>query len=236
MLLTLYNRDELFSFSNEAGTIYVKGLGNIDTSTFSVDQGEIELGSRHYSSRRATLEDIAKSLERGPQIILPKDVMAIGLEIDLPFCDRMLEIGGGSGGFSIISALAFKVKIKSFEYNVDTFNIFRKNVKRFELEDRIEMVNDDGMNADVNGYETVFIDNPQPWTFLGGEVRGRKKVASLLPTYSQAEEFSRFLLKKDFLVNVHELVDIPQKISKIGMRPETTILYHTGFIVSGKKW
>lgn len=236
MLLTLYNKDELFSFSDKAGLLYIKGLGNVNTEMFSIAPGIIEIGSRTFMVRKSSLEDVAESLERGPQIVLPKDVLSIGFELDLPLCDEMLEIGGGNGGFSIISAIAFKVRIKSYESNKENFHIFERNIRRFELEGIIEPINRDGMEADIDKYESIFIDTPEPWSFLNGEIRGVKKVASVLPTYSQAEEFSRFLLKKDFLVNVHELVKVPLKISKMGMRPETTILYHTGFIVSGKKW
>ncbi|MEM0138644.1 MAG: hypothetical protein QW100_02815 [Thermoplasmatales archaeon] len=230
--MTLYNEAEKFSFSNKAGLIYIRGLGNIRTDRFQVGE-EYEIGSRRFRCRRSSAIDVFDSLERGPQAVMPKDICYIGLLLDLHSCKKLLEIGGGSGSFSIVSALIFGVEVTSYEINNASFEIFRRNVKRFELEDLVTPVMGDGRDADLNDFECIFIDNPQPWLFLENGIYGVKRIASLLPTYSQAEEFSRFLSKKGFLVSVHELIDVPMKLSLMGMRPETSILYHTGFIVSG---
>ncbi len=233
MLVTLYNDRELYSFSNTAGLLYIRDLGNIDTGKFSVSPAELEIGSRRFKTRNSTLSDVSASIERGPQIVLPKDVNQIGFELDLPFCPRMLEIGGGVGGFSILAALIYKTKIVSYELDGENFQLFQKNIRRFEVSGLIEARNRDGKEAQVDEFDTIFIDNPEPWNFLDCRLTGTKKIASILPTYSQAERFSRFLIKKDFLVSVHQLIDVPIKLSSMGMRPETSFLYHTGFIVSG---
>ncbi|MEM0134606.1 MAG: hypothetical protein QXU18_05175 [Thermoplasmatales archaeon] len=233
MLITLYNEKELYSFSTKAGLLYIKDLGNINTGGFSLSTEEIEIGSRKFKIRESTLNDISSSIERGPQIVLPKDVTMIGFELNLPFCSKMLEIGGGAGGFSILSALMYKTKIDSFELNEEYFKLQLKNIRRFEVGELITSNNKDGMEAEIDRYDTIFIDNPEPWNFLDIPLTGTKRVSSILPTYSQAENFSRFLIKKGFLVNAHQLIDVPMKLSAMGMRPETSFLYHTGFIVSG---
>lgn len=233
MLITLYNDRELYSFSNNSGLLYIRDLGNIDTSRFSISDREIELGSRKFSVRASTLNDVSSSIERGPQIILPKDVTNIAFELDLPFCSRLLEIGGGSGGFSILSALMFRTKIDSYELNEEYYHLLVKNIRRFEVGELVRPNNRDGREANVDEYDTIFIDNPEPWNFLDLHLTGTKRVSSILPTYSQAEKFSRFLIKKGLLVNAHQLIDVPLKLSSMGMRPETSFLYHTGFIVSG---
>lgn len=235
MLITLYNEREIYSFSNRLGLFYITGLGNIDTGKFSISSREVEIGSRIFRTRESTLEDVFSSIERGPQIVMPKDVSYIGFEIDLPLCTKMLEIGGGSGSFSILASLMFRTKVVSYELDSEYSKLMRKNIRRFEMEEMIEVLNKDGMDADVKNFECAFIDNPEPWKFLNNDFDGTLKVASILPTYSQAEQFSRFLIKKGFLVNVHEIIDVPIKLSTVGMRPETSFLYHTGFIVSGKR-
>lgn len=233
MLVTIYNDTELYSFSNQAGLIYIRNLGNVDTRKISISGDGIELGSRTFRTRKSTLSDVSSSIERGPQIVLPKDVSQIGFELDLPFCKELLEIGGGAGGFSVLAALMFRIRIVSYEIDSEYFDLLRKNITRFEVGEFIEANNRDGMEADLDSFGCIFIDNPEPWTFLDRKLTGDKKVATILPTYSQAERFSRFLLKKGFLVNVHELIDVPMQLSSMGMRPETSFLYHTGFIVSG---
>lgn len=236
MLITLYNERELFSFSNRVGLIYIKGLGNVKSERFELSSDEIEIGSRVFRVRKSSLSDIASSLERGPQIIVPKDIAYIGFQLDLPFADSLLEIGGGNGGFSILSSIMFKLKVTSYEQDSDIYVLLRKNLRRFEMEEKVEAINANGLEADINEYDCVFIDNPDPTVFFHDDKGRTMNVASILPTYSQAEQFSRFLIKKSFLVGVHQLVDVPIKLSKVGMRPETTFLYHTGFIVSGKRW
>ncbi|MGC8546994.1 MAG: hypothetical protein ACP5MU_04995 [Thermoplasmata archaeon] len=236
MIVTLYNEDEVISFSNEAGLMYIPGIGNLNTEKFKVENHEMELGSRKFRIREATVEDISQSIERAPQIILPKDVLYIGYKMNFPRIGRLLEIGGGSGGFSIMSSVIFGINILSFEINEEIYKILKKNIRRFELEDRIEAKNDDGMEAPVDKYENIFIDNPEPWKFIEGRFTNVKNVGTILPTYSQAEYFSRFMKENDFEVNIHELIDIPIKISEIGIRPESNILYHTGFIVTARKW
>ncbi|MEM0127795.1 MAG: hypothetical protein QXO03_01740 [Thermoplasmatales archaeon] len=232
MLVTLYNDKETYCFSNEAGLMYIRGLGNVRTERFHV--GEMyELGTRKFKCRKSNIFDVFNSLERGPQTVTPKDVSYIGLFLDLHSCKKVLEIGGGSGSFSIISALLFGANVVSYEINQASFDLFKRNVKRFEVGSLVTPLLGDGSEANLGDFHCIFIDNPHPWTFLENDLSGEIKVASLLPTYSQAEEFSRFLLKKGFLVNVHHMIDVPMKLSEMGMRPETTILYHTGFIVSG---
>jgi tRNA A58 N-methylase Trm61 len=233
VLITLYNDRELYSFSNKAGLIYVRELGNIETGKFSVSSEELEIGSRKFRTRKSSLGDVSSSIERGPQIVLPKDVNQIGFDLDLPLSSKLLEIGGGAGGFSILAALMYKVKIVSYELDEQYYTLLKKNINRFEVGDLIEAKNRDGREADFDEYESIFIDNPEPWNFLDIKLTGAKRIASILPTYSQAENFSRFLIKKNFLVSVHQLIDVPIKLSAMGMRPETSFLYHTGFIVSG---
>ncbi|MGC8645502.1 MAG: hypothetical protein ACP5UO_04450 [Thermoplasmata archaeon] len=232
MLVTLYNEREEYSFSNKAGLMYVRGLGNVDTGRFSPGE-TFEIGSRVFRCRKSSVIDVFNSLERGPQAVTPKDASYIGLLLDLPNSGTLLEIGGGSGSFSILSSMLFKVKVTSYELDPETFLLFKRNVRRFEAENSVFPVRGDGRDADPNAFPSIFIDNPEPWNFLSSDLRGERRVASILPTYSQAEEFSRFLSEKGFLVNVHQIVDIPMTLSSMGMRPETSILYHTGFIVSG---
>jgi tRNA A58 N-methylase Trm61 len=236
VLLTLYDENENFCFSNRSGLIYVRGLGNIDTEKFSIDMNEVELGSRKFKIRKAALEDVSGSLERGPQIILPKDVSFIGFKMNLPFREKLLEIGGGNGGFSIMASLMFRVRIESYEINKDSFELLKRNINRFEVEGLVKAVNEDGMKAPIEEYEDVFIDSPEPHIFLEGKMANVRNVGSILPTYSQAEAFSRFMKENGFLVNIHEIVDIPIKMSESGLRPESSFLYHTGFIVTANKW
>ncbi len=235
MIITLYDEKGAIAFSNRAGLMYIPGIGNINTSDFDISKKNVELGTRTFWIRKATVEDVSQSLERAPQIVLPKDVLYIGYKMNFPGIDELLEIGGGSGGFAILSSLLFHIRIKSYELNKSVYNIMKKNIKRFELEDSIEAINEDGNQAPIENHKNIFIDNPEPWNFLKGKIKNAENIGSILPTYSQAEIFSRFMKENYFEVSIHEIIDIPIKISEIGIRPESNILYHTGFIVTAMK-
>lgn len=231
MLITLYDKDEAFTFSNKAGLLYIKGLGNINTSKFDIDR-EYELGTRTFKSRKSTILDVSASIERMPQIILPKDTFFINYLLDPYSNDPILEIGAGNGSFSILTALGFHRHLISYEINKDTFNILLKNIKRFECESYIKPINADANEADIENFHRVFIDNPEPERFYRDNFEGI--IVSYLPTYIQAERFSRFVKEKFFQVEIHELIDIPIKMSAMGLRPESSFIYHTAFIVAAR--
>ncbi len=231
MLITLKHGAESFTFSNKAGLLYIKGLGNINTSRFEPGK-TYEIGTREFKSNRATIADVASSIERMPQIILPKDTYFINYLLDSSSEDTILEIGAGNGSFSILTALGFHKHLVSYEINRDVFNILLKNIRRFECDGLIEPVNDDGKNARVEEFSKVFIDNPEPEQFYKEGFNGI--MVAYVPTYIQADKFSRFMSEKGFQVEIHEIVDIPIKMSALGLRPESSFIYHTAFIVAAR--
>ncbi len=232
MLITLRDQDgESYTFSNEAGILYIRGLGNIDTGRFEIGK-DYEIGTRRFRAEEATIQDVARSIERMPQVILPKDSFFINYLLDPYSSYPILEIGAGNGGFSIVTALSFKKKIVSYELNPEIFKIFLKNIKRFECQSYIDPKNEDASLANIEEFHRIMIDNPEPERFYREGFSGI--IVAYVPTYIQAEKFSRFMLEKNFQVEIHEIVDIPMKISSMGLRPESSFLYHTAFIVAAR--
>jgi tRNA(1-methyladenosine) methyltransferase and related methyltransferases len=232
VLVTLWDQEgESYTFSTDAGVLYIRGLGNINTGRFEVGRN-YEIGTRKFEVKEATIQDVARSIERMPQVILPKDSFFINYLLDPYSSYPILEIGAGNGGFSIITALSFKKKIISYELNPEIFKIFLKNIKRFECQSYITPKNEDASLASIEDFHRVMIDNPEPEKFYRDGFKGI--MVAYVPTYLQAEKFSRFMLEKNFQVEIHEIVDIPMKISTMGLRPESSFLYHTAFIVSAR--
>lgn len=74
--------------------------------------------------------------------------------------NSVLEIGTAIGYSAIMMALANpNLKITTIERDQDRYLEAVKNVKKFNLEDRITLIFNDALNIDIDGYfDLVFID------------------------------------------------------------------------------
>ena len=73
---------------------------------------------------------------------------------------NILEIGTAIGYSAIKMALVDEnIKIISIERDIERYNEAVKNVKKFNLEQRIKVINDDAFNVDLNDkFDLIFID------------------------------------------------------------------------------
>ena len=92
------------------GMVKVQGLGAVDGSKFKgLDDGDsVTIVGKEYTVFRPGTTDLMGSLDRGAQIITPKDAATILMNCDVRSGDRVLEIGAGSGGLTtaLLSAVA----------------------------------------------------------------------------------------------------------------------------------
>lgn len=72
----------------------------------------------------------------------------------------ILEIGSAIGYSSIMMATVDKeIHVTTIEKDQVRYNIALKNIKEFNLQDRITIINDDALNyKDNNHYDLIFID------------------------------------------------------------------------------
>lgn len=73
---------------------------------------------------------------------------------------NILEIGSAIGYSAIKMALVNDdIKITTIERDKERYDIAIQNIKDFNLEDRINIINEDALNIDINGmYDLIFID------------------------------------------------------------------------------
>ena len=73
---------------------------------------------------------------------------------------NILEIGSAIGYSAIKMALVDKdIKVTTIERDTDRYNIAVDNINKFNLSDRINIINDDALNIELNGkYDLIFID------------------------------------------------------------------------------
>ena len=72
----------------------------------------------------------------------------------------ILEIGSAIGYSAIKMALVDRdIKVTTIERDIDRYNIAIKNINDFNLNDRINIINDDALTIELNDkYDLIFID------------------------------------------------------------------------------
>lgn len=72
----------------------------------------------------------------------------------------ILEVGSAIGYSSIMMALVDKnIKITTIEKNKERYDIAVSNINKFNLNDRITILNEDALESTINGlYDLIFID------------------------------------------------------------------------------
>ena len=73
---------------------------------------------------------------------------------------RILEIGSAIGYSAIKMALVSDdIYVKTIERDFERYNLAAENIKKFNLETRIEIINSDAFNIELNEqYDLIFID------------------------------------------------------------------------------
>ncbi len=225
------------------GVLKEKGLGVVDTDRL-IDQepgAEVVYGAKTVRLLRPGLHDLAGTLRRKAQIILPKDASRIVYELGIGPGDRVLESGVGSGAATM--ALAWQVgdagRVVVQELREDFAEWAKNNLEKAGLGDRVEIHIGDltqGVADGIQGpFDGVLLDQPEPWNALPNLwpllVPGAR-IACYCPQVSQMEkshEALRSLGAAD--IRCMELVQRDWTVKELGSRPSFDGLGHTAFLV-----
>ena len=211
--------------------------------------GKLE-GSLIFSSTKAPFRvfrplvwDQMIKVERKTQIIYPKDAGWLALALDLKPGMKVIEIGTGSGAFTILLAqlVGKEGKVYTFDRRKDFLENALKNIKRAGLLDRVVASQlEAGEDFPVKNVDAVFLDLPEPWIAVKPAwealLPGRP-LASILPTCQQLQQMVKSLKENKFgVIKVIELLE--RKIlvrEKEGVRPFERMVGFTGYLISARK-
>jgi tRNA (adenine57-N1/adenine58-N1)-methyltransferase len=188
-----------------------------------------------------SLSDLINRIKRNTQIIYPKDAAYLVHRLSLRNGDQVIEAGTGSGGLTI--ALAWAVapagRVYTYEVRADNYQVARSNLERVGLLENVSMFQQSvAAGFRQQGADAVFLDVREPGQYLA-QVRAALRpggfFAALIPTVNQVIELLGALEASSFAdIAVEELLLRQYKVVPERLRPDDSMVGHTGFLVSAR--
>ncbi|MEA3559995.1 MAG: tRNA (adenine-N1)-methyltransferase [Candidatus Thermoplasmatota archaeon] len=198
----------------------------------------LELGSRSFALLRPDIRDVQENLDRGPQIIIPKDSSVIVANTGLSSGMNIVEGGAGSGALTtvLLNAVCPGGSVVTYDIKQEHIDQARRNVDRTpwagSWHPRIGDVSDGFSEKDL---DAVILDVPSPELAVEGvsaALRPGGRFCSYIPTMNQMERVFGALEESGFSsVEALEMIQRPYSVKKGAVRPVHEILAHTGFLV-----
>lgn len=184
------------------------------------------------------LGDLLKSIRRNTQILYPKDIGYILVNMGVGPGQHVLEAGTGSGALTI--ALAFAVgregQITSYEARPEMQAVAKDNLERLGLLDRVTLKSGDvSAGFSETGVDALFLDLPNPFDYLQ-QVREALKpggfFGTILPTVNQVIRLLGAFHRFGFaFVDVCEVLLRYYKADAGKFRPADRMVAHTGYLI-----
>lgn len=185
-----------------------------------------------------SLGDLISHLPRSSQILYPKDIGYILVNMGIGEGQQILEAGTGSG--SMTCALAYTVgetgHITSYDIREDMQNTARKNIDRLGLNERVTLkLRDIAEGFDETNMDAFFLDVANPQDYIE-QVRAALKPGGffgcILPTFNQVSRLLTELRRHDFaFLEVVEILLRFYKPEPNRLRPVDRMVAHTGFLI-----
>lgn len=225
-------------FSTHEGTIpYASLIGKPFGSTIKTHKGAI------YYIFKPGIADFLRFISRKTQVLYLKDLGYIILKLNISSGIKMIECGSGSG--SATSAFAFALypngKLYSYEAREEFSNLARHNVSKLGLESVVEFKHKDIENGfDEVHVDALFLDVKFPEKYIHHVYNALKPGGYLcvfVPTTNQVSNTLKELEKYNFfLTEVSELLLRNYKTVAERVRPDDTMIAHTGYLIFTRKY
>lgn len=185
-----------------------------------------------------SLADILVETKRNTQIMYPKDIGFILVNMDIVPGRHVIEAGTGSGSFT--TALAFAVGreglVTSYEWRSEFQYLAHKNLDRLGLTDRVDFkLRDIAEGFDERDVDAVFLDLPNPQDYILQAKQALKPggyLGSILPTTNQVSVLLIALRRANFaFIEVCEVLLRYYKAVADRLRPTDRMVAHTGYLI-----
>lgn len=204
-------------------------------------------GGSSLMAFRPTLADYVLKMQRGAQVVYPKDAALIVMYADIFPGATVLEAGAGSGALTLALARAVGEGglVISYEVREDHLSRAAANVQAWHSGSdhkpgRVELRSGDLFDgAPERSVDRMVLDLPEPWRALGAGTESLAPGGILccyLPTVPQVSQIVEAMRRGGFgLVSTFEALVRTWNVEGQSVRPDHRMVAHTGFIVTGRK-
>ncbi|MDD7424541.1 MAG: tRNA (adenine-N1)-methyltransferase [Candidatus Methanomethylophilaceae archaeon] len=226
------------------GMLKIASLGTIDGARLKdMDDGSVmTVAGKEFTAFRPGTMELVESLERGAQIITPKDAATILLYSDVKAGDRILEVGAGSGALTtaLLRAVSGSGHVHTVEFKEENAQRALRNVRRTGLDDHWTYQIGDARDAKVDYVaDALIMDMPDPENALDNllpSLRSGGRICAYIPNTNQLEKIVLALRERDFSdVFALENIQREMEVHRGGVRPSFDMLGHTAYLVFGRK-
>ncbi len=195
-----------------------------------------------YYLMRPSIHDELMSLKRVTQIIYPKEIGMILLKLDVCAGRRVIEAGTGSGALTMGLAHAVYPNgaVYSYESRPEMLRVARANLERVALGGVVEFVERDIAQGFVHqDADALFLDVREPWDYISQAMDALADgghLGVLVPTTNQIVILLEELAHRPFVaIEVLEILLRHYKPVPGRLRPEDTMVGHTGYLLFARK-
>jgi tRNA (adenine57-N1/adenine58-N1)-methyltransferase len=185
-----------------------------------------------------SLADLLMETRRNTQIMYPKDIGFILVNMGIGPGMHVMEAGTGSG--SLTTALAYAVgpygHVTTYELKPEIQRLAQKNLEKLGLANRVTFkLRDIGQGFDEQDVDAFFLDVLNPRDYIG-RVREALKPGGFFgciqPTTNQVQNLLIALHRENFaFVEVCEIILRYYKANPDRLRPTDRMVAHTGYLI-----
>lgn len=232
---------------NSGKRFYVKELEDFHTSFGAIKGPDLKSNKTEVKSASGnafwtiepTFSDLWENLQRGPQVVTPKDIGLILAKTGINRNSSVVDAGGGSGALCLSLANVCK-EITVYEINPEHHGLLQKNINLFGLENINLKQADVYAGIKEKDIDLITLDLPEPWKAIEHAEKALKPGGHLviyLPNISQITMFIDSAKKTRIkVIETVELLERKWKIEGNIIRPEFQMLGHTGFLTFCRKF
>ena len=199
------------------------------------------LGVEFYALRPFIRDRILKT-DRRTQVLYPKDIGYLLIQLDVGSGSRVVEAGTGSGALTMALANAVRPDgmVYTYEINPKFQRVAAGNIERAGLADYVELKEGDVTEGiDEEEVDVVILDLATPWAVVQlayEALAGGGVFASFSPTIEQVMKTVSAIREHPFIVvETVELILRNITVAENKTRPQTRMIGHSGYITSARK-